>query len=374
LNHRFSADSGDSKTLDLMMPGAPEDPGITLHAGRSYKFQLSMFERDTGGGDFMGGVQRVLDQSNGWGVGLHEQEPAAPFADRSLPTGDIVCAGCGGIIVGDYLVTYEIRLSPLPDLRPTAIRVLGAEPGDTSGEENVCLGVQNAGQADSGAFQLNLYVENTLARNGSVGVVGLAAGASHESCIRTFLPTSGLHRLRLVVDQYRAVAELNEQNNHIDEALDRGPAQPVQAPAGAGPASPNTGSASAEQGTPGQKPVTPAPQADLTVSAIRVRDRVPDGKDDCKDGKNRVAVVVKNGGKANAGPFAVRLDVDGDQADEALISALEAGQEQEVRFDDVRLKKGARTFVATLDPKNAVAESNEDNNELKVAATCKDDD
>ena len=46
----------------------------------------------------------------------------------------------------------------------------------------------------------------------------------------------------------------------------------------------------------------------------------------------------------------------------------------DLRFDDVRLKKGERTLVATADAKNAVAESDEGNNELTVAAKCKADD
>ena len=53
---------------------------------------------------------------------------------------------------------------------------------------------------------------------------------------------------------------------------------------------------------------------------------------------------------------------------------LEAGKEREVRFDDVRLKKGERTLTALVDAKGAVAESNEDNNELKVTARCAEGD
>ena len=39
---------------------------------------------------------------------------------------------------------------------------------------------------------------------------------------------------------------------------------------------------------------------------------MPNGKDDCGIDKNEVTVVVKNGGKGEAGSFAVRLKVDGD--------------------------------------------------------------
>ena len=40
-------------------------------------------------------------------------------------------------------------------------------------------------------------------------------------------------------------------------------------------------------------PSPSASQADLTVGAIKINGQVPDGKDDCKDGKNTVTVVVK---------------------------------------------------------------------------------
>ena len=115
-------------------------------------------------------------------------------------------------------------------------------------------------------------------------------------------------------------------------------------------------------------------KSDLTVNAIRVNGRVPDGKDDCKDGKTAVAVIVKNAGTADASAFAVRLAVDGEQVAEQPVTGLEAGQERELRVDDVRLKKGVRTLTAIADAKQTVAETNEDNNERKVTAQCKDDD
>jgi subtilase family serine protease len=79
---------------------------------------------------------------------------------------------------------------------------------------------------------------------------------------------------------------------------------------------------------------------------------------------------------ADAGDVAVRLTVDGDdeQAREKTVAELGAGQERELRFDDVRLKKGERKLVTSVDAKDAVAESGEDDNERTVTASCKDDD
>lgn len=109
----------------------------------------------------------------------------------------------------------------------------------------------------------------------------------------------------------------------------------------------------------------------LVISSIKVTGRAPVGKDDCKDGRNTVAVVVKNGGDAESDPFAVRLIADGDDANQQSVSGLGAGQEREVRFDDVRLKKGEHTLAAIADAKASVDESDENNNELKATARCK---
>jgi subtilase family serine protease len=56
------------------------------------------------------------------------------------------------------------------------------------------------------------------------------------------------------------------------------------------------------------------------------------------------------------------------------VTGLEAGKELEVRFDDVKLKKGDRALTIAVDAKGAVTESKEDDNERKVTAQCKDDD
>jgi subtilase family serine protease len=85
-------------------------------------------------------------------------------------------------------------------------------------------------------------------------------------------------------------------------------------------------------------------------------------------------VVVKNGGRADAGKHILVLAVDGNNVAEEAVSGLKAGQEREVRVEGVRLKQGQHTLSATVDPEKAVAESDEGNNALKVTASCKDDD
>jgi subtilase family serine protease len=82
-----------------------------------------------------------------------------------------------------------------------------------------------------------------------------------------------------------------------------------------------------------------------------------------------VTVVVKNVGTGDAGKLTVRLMVDGDATDTA-VDGLEVGEEREVSFDNAQLTKGERTLRAVADAEHAIAESREDNNELKVIARC----
>jgi subtilase family serine protease len=105
------------------------------------------------------------------------------------------------------------------------------------------------------------------------------------------------------------------------------------------------------------------------VRAIKLNGQAPDGKDDCKVGRNDVIVVVKCSGKGDASSFTVRLAVDGDNHDSA-VDGVAAGREREVRFDNVQLKKGDHALAAVADPEHAISETREENNELKASARC----
>ncbi len=343
----FGASTGDIVTLDREVPrfgdeilreDTSPELGIPIYAGQYYTLEFEIQEFDGGGetnyDEHLGYVEHVLDTGeHGLGLGTHTA--------RSVRE--------DGVSAGDYTITYEIRKTPLPDLRPVNIQVQEL-PG--SGEKRVCMTVLNSEIGHAfGPFEVALRVDGRVPADGRYTVGLLAAGTSYLACVETALQP-GPHLLAAVVDERGAVNEFNERNNVYE--------QPYTAASGS--SSPMT--------TPSQA----QPQADLTVSAIRVNGQAPDGKDDCKDGRNDVAVVVKNGGTGKAGSFAVRLVVDGDddEAKEKLVADLEAGQEREVRFDDVRLKKGERKLAAIADAKGAVAESKEDDNELKVSARCKD--
>jgi len=354
-SRNFSAGSGETYTFDVVMPvGAPTNPsfhinpdtGYPLRPDHEYVVMFGMMERDRFTDyEKMGQGEIKLVADNNWGIGT--------YTVRS--TRDDGSAG-------DYELTFEVRPVILPDLRP--INIVASElPGGA--KHRICTPVQNFGSVGAGQFDVILQVNNEPLIDGRGSAPGLAPSGTTEVCAEAQLPTSGNLKLTAVVDPLNGLPEYNEANN-VYEITHTVAQKPGPAPKPTTPLD----SAASTLPAPGQG----AELADLTVGAIKVNGQAPDRKHDCTDGKNDVVVVVKNLGAAGAEGFAVRLLVDDGDPVEKSIGSLDTGQEREVRFGDVRLKKGEHKLTATVDPKNTVAESNADNNDLRVTAACKDDD
>ncbi len=414
---KFSADSGETVALNRVFPG-PGDPGdivdgarvservgIPVYPGRAYRLVFLVNEEDSVAtdmiqcfipwcgdtdiyfpGDRVQGVSWLdLDEENGWGVGGHT-------GASSKTCSRVVSLFPPSTEVGPcFEFSYEVRHTPLPDLHPRALRV-DNPPG--AKQPNLCATVENLGQRAADPFRLLFYADDSPA--GDIGMGGLAAGQSDEQCAQVCVQVNpldyGRHALSVTVDAPRAVPEMDESNNvltrdYIHRATDDTVA-PL-GPAGLAPdAAPGTGQPRLDPGAVGPEAgrnlsepgddrvlVAPAPSADLLVSAIRVRGEDAHGTNDCDPGKNDITVVVKNQGSGPAAGFVVRVVVDGedDEAKEKSGLTLDGGKELAVTFDDLRLGKGEHKLTATADAKKAVAESNEDNNELKVSAQCRDE-
>jgi hypothetical protein len=344
----FSAGSGETHVFDQILPGptptnhdyaASVAGGYPLYAGQRYELNWGMNEKDSfTNWDRMGEGKIEVTAENGWGVGTYTM--------RSVHSDDSA---------GDYEISFEVRRMPLPDLRPVNIKVQDL-PGST--KKHVCIPVQNVEPGAAGPFVVELSVDGGVPNDGQTGVPGLTPGDFIEACVDTEI-AAGPHKLAAIVDLPNTILEYNEANNVYEQDY-TAPKLPVATPTQTGPKTEATQTGSA----------TRDGQVDLTISAIKVNGQAPDGKGGCKDGKNAVAVVVKNAGDEKADAVAVRLTVDGAEAGTQAVKGLEAGKQREVRFEDVRLKKGEHKLTASVDPKDTVAESKADNNELTVTVGC----
>jgi hypothetical protein len=360
-NHRFSAPSTSTYTLNKVLPvatatnpqyEATADTGYPLYPGQVYQLTFSMYEEDWFTAyDLMGTRHIMLTKENGWAIGTYE-----------LQSTDVNRWG-------DYKVEFEVRAVPLPDLQPVDIKVNDV-PGST--KKRICAGIQNSGPLDAGPFDYWLFVDGQVRPEAAGNSSGLRSIGYADVCggAAISLPP-GPHQISAVVNPTTGVIESNETNNTYQRSYT------AAALSSSGPTTSEGGPASTDDasGTPASPTSQPSQsQPDLTISAIKVNGQAPDGKNDCKDGKNAVVVAVKNAGAEEAKSVSVRLVVDDAQgaAIEQSVASLAAGQEREVRFEDVRLKKGEHQIAASVAGKNKGGDATADNNELKVTARCQE--
>jgi subtilase family serine protease len=187
----------------------------------------------------------------------------------------------------------------------------------------------------------------------------VAMGRAYDYCFVAENPypeAEGPMHVVLTVDGEDAIAEMNEKNNSTEFTAVFNPIGSQQA---------QTGGATAGASKP-----------DLTVSAIRVKGSDPSGNNDCDPGNNQVDVVIKNQGSTPAGGFLVELVVDNGSEPPrgAGVPGLAAGAEYTAGIGTVTLQKGQHSLTASVDGRNQVAESDEDDNKKTVNVTCKDED
>ncbi|MFN8636477.1 MAG: CARDB domain-containing protein [Chloroflexota bacterium] len=349
----FHASTGDNVDVNQLIPQHPSDitgaatiaAGLPVYDSHTYRLFIRLQYTTTIElvDHVIGTVDLPISKDNNWGIGT--------YTSGSNPGQDDA---------NKFLVSWEIRRTPLPDLVVKSIYVQ-----DATGTPSICGDIRNVGQQAAPPAELTLSTEGTVVER--FRLPALDVGWSYPHCVkRSDLPAKK-HNIVFSIDDLRELPEMEELNNVNFFTVEA--AEPAAAP-GAGPTSSGPSAAPSPQPKPsGGQAESGGARADLTVRAIRVNGQSPDGKNDCKVGKNVVSVVVKNAGKGDAATFAVRLSVDGNDMT-ATVDGLDAGQEREVRFDNVPLKMGAHTLTATADPEHTIDESKEDNNELKDTARC----
>lgn len=334
----FGSDSGETVRLNRLVPRAgdrmwggntSEQVGFALYAGRRYVLTFVMIESDPVGlDDWMGQVFHFLDtEENGLGIGTH----TASSSDTCIR----------GIVVETkgpcYDITYEIRRTPLPDLKPIAIRT--PDDRSTAGDD-VCVDVQNTGPEDALSFDFNFRVDGLL--NKTFVDAALAGGQTGAFCMQTNLPDHGRHQLSVFVDEGRKVAEMDELNNELERLFFAIPVAGV---------------------------LTGVP--DLVVTSLEVF-RQANGTGACAGGgTNYLFLKIMNKGSAAAGPFVVGLEVRGDRQKERLsVQGLAAGATNSYTMPTDDLKSGPQTVKVIADVDNQVSEQDETNNARQVTADC----
>jgi hypothetical protein len=326
--YSFSASGGNRVQFDrLLVPRrggeSPDEEaaalGFLVYPGAPYSVYFEMQENDDFTDvDYMGVYQKWFGEADDWGIGTHK---VRSYHTNQQGNPDRA---------GDYEVTFEIRRAPLPDLDPVSMQITRQASTDP---ERIC----EVGAA--GHFWVGLLVNGERWAGNEAS--GLAPGQHVDLCMVQRLPPSA--ELVAVVDEERAVLEYNETNNRLVQAY-TAPATPTPTP---GPTQP-----------------------DLWARGLLV------GSDGCKAGRNDVTVLVKNEGASTTSSFVVRLvidDEDDDESHEKTVTALDAGKELEVKFEDVRARRGLREFEATVDARKTIAELNEDNNTFDITFNCRDD-
>ncbi len=211
------ASGGDAPTVDWVLPSTTDvvrdesisaTLGIPLHAGRSYGWMIKATEEDPAFDDEMGDLYGYVSEGTSWGVGTFTRRGWRDY--DSLASGFCKRLQSTGCDQANFSVEYEVRLVPLPDLRPSNISILDA-PGST--DKLVCMAVQNIGPVDAGAFDVLLRLDRVLEPLGRAEAGRLGSGEHGELCVQTALPQSGVHQLSVVVDDRRVVNEQSETNN-----------------------------------------------------------------------------------------------------------------------------------------------------------------
>jgi CARDB protein len=355
----FSSDSDEDHAPNRLIPSTEderfrldvtEEQGFTIYAGRHYVLAFKMWELDDTISDtvlfqpdYMGEVFQLMDtDEHGLGLGTHKERSYNEEAYNP----------------GDYQITYEIRPAPLPDL---AVTILNRDEGI---QHYICAEVQNIGDKPSQPFYLTIRSDGARIREQDPHFPGLDVNASLEHCVLRSEMSPAEHMLSFRVDQPALVAERDLSNNFYEQRVEA-----IGAQDGGHPSVVGTG-----PGPLVSNPPATAAAADLVVKSVQINGKTPSGKNDCDAGKNDVTVVVGNAGTTSATSFAVQLGIE-DEADvpEKTVAGLDIGKEAEVAFNDVQFKKGEHHLTVNADTRGAIAEANENNNEMKITVRCKDD-
>jgi hypothetical protein len=283
--------------------------------------------------DDLGTFKFPLRSRDNWGIGNHVVRSVKASAQ------------------GDYDVAFEVRRKSLPDL---VVSNVGLRRLD-DGRDVVCVTFGNIGPEPVGTLTGSLKVDGVAIPAGNLKWPHLESGDVRDFCVGEGLPL-GRHVVSFDIDEDRAVPEMDEKNNHIEQLMTITSSASADAAANTGGSQPAGNQTSTE--------------AALSVTSIRLQGA---NVNDCDAGQHRIVVRVKNGGDA-AIDVTVRLIVDDDldTAREQSGIRVEGDRSVDVSFDGVRLNKGQRSLTARVLSVNPSTEANESDNRRRITFSCDD--
>jgi subtilase family serine protease len=212
-------------------------------------------------------------------------------------------------------ITQSATVISGPDLTPSNLQVPSNIP--LNAITSVIVTVSNIGGADAGTYSVRLFDGTT--QIGKQQPLSLAAGASSQFTFNWKPTTTGIHNLRVVIDQANLVAESNEANNEITTNV-------------------NVGNVDLEP-------------TELNVQSSNLNQN------------NIIQVTVANNGSLDAGTYSVRLFDGETQIGKLQPLGLAAGTSAQFTFNWKPTVTGTHNLKVVIDRSNLIAESNEANNE-----------
>lgn len=332
--------------------------GFPVMADKVYGFEISGKETDLLSDDNIGSVVFPMLPEKDWGTGVH--------LIRGIRATEFTDIDSGGNQFGDipseFSLEFEVRPAALPDLVASNVGLRRLDDG----RDAACMTAGNAGVRPSGDFDVSLKADGDVIPAGTHRWVSLDPGQTRDLCVVDGLP-NGRHVLSMDIDLVRDIAESDERNNHYDASVT------ITAPPPVGIGRPIIGQVPLASDL-SNAPVT-TDQKDLVIEKTLVVGKMPDSGNDCDPGGNDVLVTIKNQATAATGEFTVRMIVDGHDSDavDQSVPSLAGGASTEIRFENLKLKKGEHTVGVTADAKNGITETLENNNTSSATVQCKNE-
>ncbi|HII84315.1 MAG TPA: DUF3344 domain-containing protein [Methanobacterium subterraneum] len=181
--------------------------------------------------------------------------------------------------------------------------------------------VTNNGETNAGPFTVKLMINGITISNQNID--SLASGTSTTLTWNWKPTTTGTHTIKAIADVYNTIPESYENNNQQTQTTT----------------------------------VTESTKPDLTITNIELPETPTVGE------TYQITTTVTNNGETNAGPFTVKLMINGITISNQNIDSLASGTSTTLTWNWKPTTTGTHTIKAIADVYNTIPESYENNNQ-----------